>query len=274
VKSLLPRIGFWPLVVAGFCALFGAWGRNAGAETVPVRHLQGTIHAFLELRSEGGVAVATGDLVQFTHGGQVTARVTFHFKDGSIDDETTVFTQRGNLQLISDHHVQKGPSFPHPTDLSIDSHSGQVTIRSQGKDGKDEVKTEHVDLPADLANGMVPVVLENLAPNAQGATVSMLVATPKPRIVKLVASSRGEEGFSVAGSSQQAIHYEIKIDLGGVVGLVAPVVGKQPPNIQAWVIGGQAPTFLRELGPLYPEGPVMNIQLASPIWPEADKAGK
>jgi hypothetical protein len=117
-------------------------------------------------------------------------------------------------------------------------------------------------------------VLENLSPSATGATVSMLVATPKPRIVKLEVSSRGEEPFSVVGSTHQAKHYEIKIDLGGVAGVVAPLVGKQPPNIHAWVIGGQAPTFIREVGPMYSEGPVMTIELASPVWPDPAKSDK
>lgn len=102
----------------------------------------------------------------------------------------------------------------------------------------------------------------------------MLVMTPKPRIVKLTVDSRGEEPFSVVGTSEKAIHYEIKIELGGVTGVVAPLVGKAPPNIQVWVIGGQAPTLIREQGPVYPEGPLMTIELASPAWPGLDKSGK
>jgi len=51
------------------------------------------------------------------------------------------------------------------------------------------------------------------------------------------------------------------------------LVGKQPPNIQAWVIGGQAPTFIREQGPTFPDGPILTIQLASPVWQDASKAG-
>ncbi len=246
--------------------LLCAAGLKVVAEPVPVCHLQGTIHGFLELRSEDGKVVASGDLVQFTHGNLVTAQTTFHFKDGSVDDETAVFSQRGSFQLITDHHIQKEPSFPHPMDIAIDCRSGQVTVRSTGKDGKEEVSNEHPSLPKDLANGMVPYVLENMPSGATGVTVSMLVATPKVRIVKLVVSSRGEENFSVVEASQKAVHYEIKIDLGGIAGVVAPMVGKQPPDIEAWVVGGQAPTFLREVGPLYPEGPMMTIQLASPVW--------
>lgn len=243
------------------------------AEPVPVRHLQGTIHGFLELRAENGDVVASGDMVQWTHGGVVTTQTVFHYKDGSLDDETTVFSQRRTFQLISDRHIQKGPAFPHPTDMTIDCRSGQVTVRTTDKDGKEEVKTEHVDLPSDLANGIVPIVVENSPAGGATTTVSMVVLTPKPRVVKLAIASRGEEPFSVLGGSRKAIHYEIKIDLGGVVGVVAPIVGKAPPNIHVWVVGGEAPTLIREQGPTYAEGPLMTIELASPAWPEFDKSG-
>ena len=264
------HICVWPVVAMLLCA---SW-LSVAAEPVPVRHLEGTMHGFLELRSENGDVVASGDLIQFTHGGQVTTETVFHFKDGSVDDETTVFSQRRTFQLISDHHVQKGPAFPHPMDVMIDCRSGQVTVRSEGKDGKEEVKSDHMNLPADLANGIVPLIVENTPSGSAETAVSMLVMTPKPRIVKLTVASRGEEPFSVVGTSEKAIHYEIKIELGGVTGVVAPLVGKAPPNIQVWVIGGQAPTLIREQGPLYPEGPLMTIELASPAWPGLDKGGK
>lgn len=264
------HICVWPVVAMLLCA---SW-LSVAAEPVPVRHLEGTMHGFLELRSENGDVVASGDLIQFTHGGQVTTETVFHFKDGSVDDETTVFSQRRTFQLINDHHVQKGPAFPHPMDVMIDCRSGQVTVRSEGKDGKEDVKSDHMNLPADLANGIVPLIVENTPSGSAETAVSMLVMTPKPRIVKLTVASRGEEPFSVVGTSEKAIHYEIKIELGGVTGVVAPLVGKAPPNIQVWVIGGQAPTLIREQGPVYPEGPLMTIELASPAWPGLDKSGK
>jgi hypothetical protein len=270
MKSIPPlRIRCWSLIAILLCAV----GSNMPAEPVPVRHAEGTIHGFLELRSEEGHVIASGDLIRVARGDQVTTHTLFHFNDGSIDDETTVFSQRRNIQLITDHHIQKGPSFPHPIDMLIDRRSGQVTVRSFEKDGKEEVRTDHLDLPPDLANGIVPLVIENIPPGSPETTVSMLVATPKPRIVKLVVQSRGEEPFSVVGSSHEAIHYEIKIDIGGVAGVVAPLVGKQPPDIQAWVVGGQAPTLIRERGPIYPEGPIMTIELASPVWQDSAKSG-
>jgi hypothetical protein len=246
---------------------------TAKADPVPVRSVSGTIHGFLELRSEDGQVVASGDSFQVVRGNRVTSRTIFHFKDGSIDDETTVLSQRHSFQLISDHRIQKGPSFPHPIDVLIDVQTGQVTVHSTGKDGKEEVKTDHLDLPPDLANGLIPIVLENLPPNSPVITVSMVVATPKPRLVKLVISNVGDDKCFVAGSSRKAIHYDIKIDLGGIAGVVAPLIGKAPPNIQIWTIGGEATTFAKERGPLYPEGPMMTIQLASPTWPDTPKPG-
>ena len=239
---------------------------GAYADPVTVRAPQGSLHGFLEIRSDDGHIVASGDTTQTGHGNLITSRTLFTFRDGSTDDETTVFSQHGSFRLITDHHIQKGPSFPHPSDVLIDARSGQVTVHSPDKDGKDEVKTDHLNLPPDVANGLIPIIVENLRSDAPETTVSMVVMTPKPRLVKLVISNRGEDNTTVAGSPHKAVHYEIKIELGGVVGVVAPIVGKAPPNIQIWTIGGTATTFAREEGPLYAEGPIMTIQLTSPFW--------
>jgi hypothetical protein len=260
-----------------FCILFTLllcfWRLSAPAERIPVRYMQGTIHGFLELRSEDGHVLASGDSVQVVHGDQVTTHTLFTFKDGSTDDEATVFSQRGAFRLISDHHVQKGPFFPHPMDLLVNARSGQVTVRTTGKDGKEEVKTERLDLPADVANGMVPMIVANLRSGTAEATVPMVVATPKPRLVKLVISPLGDGTFSIDGFSHKAIRYQIKIEIGGIAGMVAPLVGQAPPNIEVWIVGGQAPTFLREQGPTYEDGPIMTIQVAGLVWPDAPKAG-
>jgi hypothetical protein len=269
--NFLPnRIRFRPFIVAGLCVC----ASSALSAPVPVHYRAGTIHAFLEMRSEDGHVLASGDLVQVATLDRITARTTFHFTDGSIDDETTIISQRRSLRLISDHHVQIGPFFPHPTDVLIDSGKAIVTARTTGKDGKDEVKTDHLNLPPDLANGMVPFVIQNMQPAAPQTTVSMLVFNPSPRIVKLAIARQGEEPFSVVGTTHQGIRYEIKIELGGVAGVVAPIIGKQPPNIQLWIIGGQAPTFVKEEGPIYSDGPIMTIELAKPVWPDAPKQGE
>src|ERR1035437_5307932 len=165
--------------------LLCAWQPGASAAPVPVRFTNGTLHGFLELRSAEGHVLAAGDLVQVAHGSQGTTPVLFTFKDGSIDDETTVFSQHRNFQLITYRHIQKGTSFPHPIDLLIDARSGKVTIHSTGKDGKEEVKTDQLHLPPDLANGMVSTLIQNIPPGTSETRVSILAATPKQRFVTL-----------------------------------------------------------------------------------------
>jgi hypothetical protein len=217
-----------------------------------VRHIEETIHGFLALRTKEGRVLAVGDLFQVVRGDRITTRLLFRFKDGSVGDETAVFSQRGNFQLITDRHIQKGPSFPHPMDLSIDVRSEQVTVRSTEKDGKEDVKNDHLDLPPDVYNGMILSIVKNIRPETK---VSMIVATPK-RLVKLAISPRGEEPFSLVGSQRKVMRDEIKIELGGVTGMVAPLIGKQPPDIQIWIIGGEAPAFVKEEGFLYQGGTI------------------
>ena len=267
--SLALHLRCWSLIAALVCVL----QPGASAELIPVRHVEGTVHGFLALRTKDGRVIAVGDLFQVVHGSTVRSRLLFHFKDGSVDDERTVFSQRGHFELISDRHIQKGPSFPRPMDLSIDVRRGQVTVRSTEKDGKEEVKSEHMDLPSDLVNGLILSVVKNIRPDTPETKVSMFVATPKPRLIKLAISPAGEEPFSLVGSSRKAMRYEIKIELGGITGIVAPLIGKQPPNIQIWIIGGEAPAFVKEQGALYEGGPLWTIQLTSPVWPDLPHSG-
>jgi hypothetical protein len=85
---------------------------NLLADPVPVRHLQGSAHGFVALKTLEGTRIAVGDMTQVVDGDRVTSRVVFHFRDGSVDDDTTVFTQRGVFRLITDHHIQRGPRLP------------------------------------------------------------------------------------------------------------------------------------------------------------------
>ena len=174
------------------------------AENVPVRHPEGVVRGFLVLRPPGGAVIANGDLIQFTRGDRVTTRLVFHFKDGSLQDETAVFSQRRQFRLLTDHLVQRGPSFPRPQDVSIDATSGRVVVKHRDKDGEEKTIDEKMELPADLANGMVITLLKNLSRDAPATTVSMLFATPKPQLVKLVITRLGQEPFSVGRASYKA----------------------------------------------------------------------
>src|SRR4051794_24117887 len=87
------------------------WNATVAAQ-MPVRHAEGLVHGFLALRTLDGTLLADGDLMQNARGARVTSRLVFRFKDGSLHDETAVFAQRQSFRLLTDHVVQKGPSFP------------------------------------------------------------------------------------------------------------------------------------------------------------------
>jgi hypothetical protein len=233
-----------------------------------VRRTQGTLHGFLVLKTLEGVTIASGDLVQVAHGNRVTSRLTFHFRDGSLDDETTVFTQSGTFRLISDRHIQRGPSFPHPLDMSINAATGEII--SQDKDGK--ATNDHLDLAPDVANGLPLILLLNLDPAAPPTKLSMVAPTAKPRLVHLILAGEGEDSLTIGGVRRKATNFRIKIELGGVTGLVAPIVGKQPSDIHVWVLGGEAPAFVKEEGQFFEGGPIWRVELAAPVFPATPKA--
>lgn len=248
-----------------FTAAF--WPGVLPAEPVAVRYTEGSLQGFLVLRTLDDQLLADGDLIQTVSGDQVTARLVFRFKDGSIHDETTVYSQRQRFQLISDRLVQKGPTFPQPLEMSLDGTTGQVTVRYQDENGEYESQAERFDIPPDLANGIVPKLLMNAPSDKVPRTVSVIAATPKPRLVKLAITAAGTEQFSIGGAARQATHYILKAQIGGVAGMLAPLLGRQPPDSHVWILGGDVPAFVRAEQPLYVGGPVWSIEHASPVRP-------
>ena len=242
---------------------------SATASTVPVRYREGLLNGFLVLSTLEGNAIADGDLTQVARGNEITSHLVYHFKDGSLQDETTVFSQRRDFRLIRYHLVQKGPQFQRASDLSIETSTGRVTVRYSDGDGKEKVETERLKLPPDLANGLVLTLLKNLSPDAPPFEVSMVVAMPKPRLVKLSISSHGEDPFSLGATQHKALHYVLKVEIGGVTGLIAPLFGKQPPDSHVWILAGEAPAFVKSEVLSYPGGPMWRTELIAPVWPKA-----
>jgi hypothetical protein len=237
----------------------------AGAQ-LRVLHQEGSLHGFLALSSLEGEVLASGDLIQAVHGNRVTAHLVFHFKDGSLHEETAVYSQHSVFRLLSYHLVQKGPSFPRTLDLQTDIPKGTVRVQYTDKDHPQQIKSEHMDLPLNLANGLTATLFKNIPAQGGETKLSMIVATPKPRLVTLAITSLGEDLFSIAGSKRKATHFVAKVELGGVAGVVAPLVGKKPADINVWVSSGDGPAFLRSENQLFADGPVWRIELTSPTW--------
>ncbi len=235
------------------------------AEPVAVRYPEGSVHGYLALRTLDGKLLAAGDLTQSMRGATLTSRLVYRFRDGSLDDETAVYTQAGHFSLVRDHHIQSGPSFQKPTDLTIEVKTGEVTVRST-EDGKLKVDRSHMDLPDDLSNGILLVLAKNLSPGTAETKISYLATTPKPRLVRFSLKPDGVEKFRSAGLRNTAQRYKIHVELGGLAGIVAPMVGKEPADSEAWVSSGQVPAFMKSENPLYLGGPILRTELVGPVW--------
>jgi len=233
------------------------------ADPVPVRHPQGSSHGFLALKTLEGTRIATGDATEIVHGDRVVSRVIFRFRDGSIDDETTVFSQRGVFRLSSDHHIQRGPSFPKSIDVLINASTGQITSRME--DGK--VRQDHLDLSPDVSNGLPPNLLLNVLPSTPETKLSFVAPTQKPRLIHVSIKPAGEVPFTIGGTKRKAVDFSLHVELGGIAGVVAPLIGKQPPDYHIWILPGTSPAFIREEGPLYEGGPIWRIEQISPEFP-------
>ncbi|WP_241654871.1 hypothetical protein [Granulicella sibirica] len=231
-------------------------------EPIQVRYGQGSSHGFLALKTLDGVTIATGDSTQVVSRGRVTSRLIFHFKDGSVDEDVTVFTQQGVFRLISDHHIQHGPSFPKPIDFLIDMASGDLTFKAE--DGT--ISKEHMDLPADVSNGLPPNLLLNILPTTPETKVAYIAPGKKARLIHLSIKPMGTLTFRVGAFRRKATDFTLHVELGGVTGVVAPIIGKQPSDYHIWLQDGTPPAFVREEGPLYEGGPIWRMEQISPSF--------
>ena len=238
-----------------------ALGTAASADPIAVKHTQGAMRGFLVVRSDAGKIIGSAELSQIATGDEVTVRLKYTFLDGSIDDETTTYTQRGTFRLVRDHHIQKGPFFEKPVDITVDAHTEMVTTRTVDKGGKPAVENQHMDLPDDLANGFVGTLLLNVAHNAAPFKVSVLAAAGKGRLVKAAISAEGEQPFHVAGRTLKATVFRMHPELGGVAGVIAPLIGKEPKDVMVWVLEGEEPAVVRIVGQLGGYGPVVSSDL-------------
>jgi hypothetical protein len=246
-----------------------AWlvaGSVAVAAPVSVRTPEGSAYAVLVLRSQQGAVLAGGELVQTVKGNRVQSRLTFHFRDGSLHDETVTFTQRAVFVLESYRVSQKGPAFPRTQDVHFERSTGRYSARIQEK-GADSTPalSDRLELPDDVYNGMASILIRNLPPGGRG-TARMVAFTPKPRLVTMGLVPEGEDTYVVGTASRRARRYLVDLELPGLIGVLATVTGKQPPALHYWLSAGPVPGFLKFEGPFYLQGPVWRIEVAGPQW--------
>jgi hypothetical protein len=236
-------------------------GAPARAEPISVRYIQRPMHRFMVARSEAGKTIASGEFSQVVQGYEVTMRLTYHFVDGSIDDETTTYTQQGTFRLVRNHHLQKGPFFTKPIDFTVEAATGIATSRTVDKNGKIHVDSKHMALPDDLANGLVGTLLLNVPRNKTPFRVGMLAPVGGGRLVQLLISPEDEQTIRLEGRTLKAMVFRIHPELGGIVSMIARLIGLHPKDVVVWVLEGEEPAVLVIVGQFGGYGPVVSSDL-------------
>ena len=116
-------------------AMMSLWSCALAAAPVEVRYAEGVTHGFLQLRTADDVLIASGDLLQVARGGEVESRMVFQFKDGSLFDETVVYTQQRVFAMRSFHLIQRGPAFGEDTEIRLQGASGKYTVNTSSHQG-------------------------------------------------------------------------------------------------------------------------------------------
>jgi hypothetical protein len=239
--------------------LFG--GTVADAATVRVRFPEGVTRGFLAIRTPQGELIGHGELLQKPRGDEVDSRLLLQFKDGSVHDEVTTYSQRGVLRLEAYKLTQRGPSFP-GTEVSFDRKTGRYQAKTRERpDGPEDTANGELEMPPDLYNGMALLVLKNLPPGER-ATGQLVAFTPKPRLLRMELHREGEDRVVFAGDAKQAARHLVDLEIGGVTGVVASVIGKRPPDLRYWLVLGQVPAFVRFEGAMFLNGPVWRVEMA------------
>jgi len=108
-----------------------------------------------------------------------------------------------------------------------------------------------------------------------GATArdeDLLAFTPKPRLLSMKYLPESTDGFLVGSASRKATRWLVKLELGGMLGVLASIVGKDPPDLHYWIAAAPVPpAFVKFEGPFSLNGPIWRIELSGPRWPEESK---
>ena len=230
-------------------------GRPASAEPVSVRFSEGITRGFPVLRALSGEVLAQGELIQVARSEVVESRLVFKFRDGSLYDEQVVFSQRDVFMLQTYRIVQRGPSFPETIEARIDraTERYEVSYRAD-EDSPAETLSGAFTMPGDVYNGLLSTLMKNL-PEGGSATVQIIAFTPKPRLVKMLLTPAAEDPVQINQAALRATRFLVRPQLG----LLASLLITNVPDLKCWILGGEAPAFIRFEGPLYFMGPIWRI---------------
>jgi hypothetical protein len=235
----------------------------AHAEPVAVKTPEGPAYIVLWLGTPEGKRLADGEIVQKIVDGNVESRLAFHFKDGSLYDETVVFSQDRVFRLLSYSLAEKGPSFGEDREMSFDRKSGRYRLVIKDRESGEEKQHEgEVELPDDVYNGMSGLLIRNAG---EKVNAHLLALTPEPRLIESTVELEGEDAFIVGDQERRAKRYLLDLELEGAMGFLAKAVGKAPPDVRYWITE-PVPALLEFEGAMYLNGPVWRIEPTRAKW--------
>lgn len=246
---------------SGMLAVFLVLAPWSGLEAAPieVRFVEGTAHGLLLVRTVKGEIVGHGDFLQTAEPHHAQSQLILHFKDGSLHHETVTFSQQRVFTMLSYRLVQSGPSFPETVEASLDRKTGTYKVRS-GREGKEEAESGKIELPPDVYNGLVPMLLKNLA-SGMSETIHVVAFTPKPRLIQLEMVPSGNQTLMSSDHARPATRYALKPKLGAALRFFATLLGKAPADQECVILTQDVPAFVRCDGPLYLKGPVWRVEI-------------
>ena len=166
------------------------------------------------------------------------------------------------FRLVSYKLVQRGPSFPEATEVAFDRASGRYRARVD-----DETADGTLELPEDLHNGLTGMLIRNLTTGAT-AHGHLAAFTPKPQLLRTTLAPEAEDRYHVGDAARTAVRYLVTLEIGGLKGAIASLLGKDPPDLRYWIAAGPVPAFLKFEGAMYLKGPRWRIEQAPARWPE------
>ena len=110
---------------------------------------------------------------------------------------------------------------------------------------------------------MTLTLLKNLPPGSTG-TGQILAFTPKPHRIATELRAEGKDKYFIGDVARTATRYLVKMDLKGLTGVIATVIGKDPPDLRYWLTAAPAPSFVKLEGPMFLKGPTWRIEFAVP----------
>jgi hypothetical protein len=80
-------------------------------------------------------------------------------------------------------------------------------------------------------------------------------------LIRLLISPEEEQTVQLSGRSLKATVFRVHPELGGIVSVIARLLGIQPKDVMVWVLEGEEPAVAVVVGQLGGSGPVVSADL-------------